>query len=49
LAEDFELVQAYRLDQLTVNRYRAGRPVRVRPADLVAPATLGEALILVPG
>jgi mannosyltransferase len=47
LAAQFELADRIELDQFTVNRYRADRPVPVTKAELVAPGDPAVALVWV--
>jgi uncharacterized membrane protein len=47
LASQFTLVHSYKLDQLTVNRYRADQLIPVTKGQLVAPGNPADALVLV--
>jgi hypothetical protein len=47
LAGRLQLEERIDLDQFVVERYRSAEPIRVTPADVVQPSTLGDSLILV--
>jgi hypothetical protein len=48
LASEFTLDETRDLDQFTLRRYRADRPVRVTKSELVAPRNPADTLVLVP-